>query len=256
MRKVLVLLILAAGAWYVMRRRRVYAPEAWQSGASTPWGEPGTAGGPSDDGAEPGQGAPGPSGDGRQAATPAQTPPASGVAESSVEPAAAGAAAPADVADIPPAETDAEGEGAPEGQRPRPIAGEGTTTAGGGAVDPLSPTPDGRTSSGVAEPLPPGLAAGEPGTGGPAGSSQAPSVPDSTETPTTGMEHAPLIDREAALERTDGAFVGNKKTRVYHPAGSNHLPAEENRVYFDSEEEAAAAGFRPSSRAGGESAQA
>jgi hypothetical protein len=40
-------------------------------------------------------------------------------------------------------------------------------------------------------------------------------------------------------------FVGNAHTMVYHPADSAHLPAEENRVYFRSQAEAEAAGYRP-----------
>lgn len=144
---------------------------------------------------------------------------------------------------------------APEGQRPRPVAGEMTTTATGGAVDALSPVSDGKTSTGKAEPLPERLTPSEPGTGGPAGSAQAPSTPDSTETPMTGMERPPEIDRaNEVLERTSGNFIGNKKTRVFHAANSGNLPSEENRVYFESENEAVSAGFRPSEREGLESA--
>jgi Metal binding domain of Ada len=46
-------------------------------------------------------------------------------------------------------------------------------------------------------------------------------------------------------ERTSGRFIGNKNTRIYHPATSANLPAEENRVYFDSATEAIESGFRP-----------
>jgi len=131
------------------------------------------------------------------------------------------------------------------GHRPRPIAGEGTTTATGGAVNPLSPGSDGHTSTGIPEPLPAGLTAGEPGTGGPAGSSQAPTIPDSSETPTTGMDHT-VIDRASKVEkRTSGAYIGNTSTRVFHAATAPNLPGEKHRVYFESEEEALAAGFRP-----------
>ncbi len=131
------------------------------------------------------------------------------------------------------------------GHRPRPIAGEGTTTATGGAVNPLSPDSDGHTSTGIPEPLPAGLTAGEPGTGGPAGSSQAPTIPDSSETPTTGMDHT-VIDRASEVEkRTSGDYIGNTSTRVFHAATAPNLPGEKHRVYFESEEEALAAGFRP-----------
>jgi hypothetical protein len=140
-------------------------------------------------------------------------------------------------------------------QGTHPIAGESTTTATGGTVDALSPTPQG-AAAGTVEPLPAGLTPGEPGTGGPQGSSQAPSTPDSAAAPTTGKEQPPEIDRTAeVLERTSGNFIGNKKTRVFHAASAGNLPGEENRVYFESEEEAVAAGFRPAEREGLESAE-
>ena len=42
-----------------------------------------------------------------------------------------------------------------------------------------------------------------------------------------------------------GSIVGNKNTHVYHMAGDRGaMPAEQNRVYFRSEREAEAAGFR------------
>ena len=39
-------------------------------------------------------------------------------------------------------------------------------------------------------------------------------------------------------------FIGNIRTMVYHEADAENLPAEENRIYFASEEEARDAGFR------------
>jgi methylphosphotriester-DNA--protein-cysteine methyltransferase len=84
----------------------------------------------------------------------------------------------------------------------------------------------------------------------------APSTPDSTESPTTGMEQPPEVDRAAeVLERTSGNFIGNKKTRVFHAADAGNLPGEDNRVYFETEEEAVAAGFRPAEREGLETAE-
>lgn len=45
-----------------------------------------------------------------------------------------------------------------------------------------------------------------------------------------------------------GSFIGNKNSKIYHPpsgcSGANRLPAEKNRVYFQSEAEAVAAGYR------------
>jgi hypothetical protein len=43
----------------------------------------------------------------------------------------------------------------------------------------------------------------------------------------------------------ESQFIGNAHTRVYHPADSVHLPAEENRIYFRSQTEAENAGFHP-----------
>lgn len=43
----------------------------------------------------------------------------------------------------------------------------------------------------------------------------------------------------------DAAFVGNILSRVYHLANSSRLPAPQHRIYFASEEEAIAAGYRP-----------
>ena len=63
-----------------------------------------------------------------------------------------------------------------------------------------------------------------------------------------------MVDRAAEVaQRTSGQFVGNKTTRVFHPATSDSLPAERNRVYFETEEEAIAAGFRPAEDEGLES---
>lgn len=133
-----------------------------------------------------------------------------------------------------------------EGQRPRPIAGDGTTTAAGGMVDALSPDADGATAIGQSEPLPAGLTPGEPGTGGPATSTIAPTVPNPVESPTVGMEQLPVVDRASNITtRTSGAYVANKKTRIFHAASSGNLPGEDNRVYFESAEEAVTAGFRP-----------
>jgi Metal binding domain of Ada len=144
-------------------------------------------------------------------------------------------------------EDDAAEEGsAPDAARPGPIAGTGTTTPADGMVHALSPVGGEPTSMGVPEPLPPELTPGEPGSGGPAGSSQAPSRPDSAETPTTGMEQPPVVDRMAEVTpRASGHFIGHKTTRLYHVGTSNHLPAEHNRVYFETQEEAIAAGFKP-----------
>ncbi len=38
-------------------------------------------------------------------------------------------------------------------------------------------------------------------------------------------------------------IIGNKNTKAYHTPSCSRLPKEKNRVYFDSEEEANAAGY-------------
>ncbi|HEX8996872.1 MAG TPA: Ada metal-binding domain-containing protein [Ktedonobacterales bacterium] len=84
----------------------------------------------------------------------------------------------------------------------------------------------------------------------------APSTPVSpTPTTTDGpafTEESPE-DEPGAAEELDfsdadaegAAFVGNILSRVYHPAQSSRLPAPQHRIYFASEEEAIAAGYRP-----------
>ncbi|MFL5338331.1 MAG: Ada metal-binding domain-containing protein [Geminicoccaceae bacterium] len=68
---------------------------------------------------------------------------------------------------------------------------------------------------------------------------------------TMGMEQPPVVDRRAEVARhTSGQFVGNKSTRIYRPATSGNLPSERNRIYFDTEEEAGAAGFHPAGTRG------
>ncbi len=49
-------------------------------------------------------------------------------------------------------------------------------------------------------------------------------------------------------ERESRAFIGNVNTRVFHGATARNLPAEDNRQYFETVEEALAAGFRPAER--------
>ncbi len=44
------------------------------------------------------------------------------------------------------------------------------------------------------------------------------------------------------------AYIGNRSSRVYHAASCDGLPAERNRVFFKSAEEAAKAGYRPCGR--------
>ncbi len=62
-------------------------------------------------------------------------------------------------------------------------------------------------------------------------------------------EAASGADSEEAIaspqEAEEARYVGNIHTMVYHDAGDDeHLPAEENRIYFATEEQAEEAGFR------------
>jgi hypothetical protein len=103
-------------------------------------------------------------------------------------------------------------------------------------IRPLAPVGGAPGETGVPEP--PSTTPGEPSSGGSA-------------TPTTGMEQRPVVDRATEVaQRTSGQFIGNKATRVYHAATSGHLPAEHNRVYFETQEEAIAAGFEPAENEG------
>lgn len=63
---------------------------------------------------------------------------------------------------------------------------------------------------------------------------------DSAETPTS-------VDEGTAASVTqpdDAPFIGNIRTMIYHASDAANLPAEENRIYFASEDEARAAGYR------------
>ncbi|HKB48503.1 MAG TPA: hypothetical protein VKC57_12450 [Ktedonobacterales bacterium] len=48
----------------------------------------------------------------------------------------------------------------------------------------------------------------------------------------------------SAEEANAAPFIGNIRTMVYHEAADDDLPAEENRIYFVSEDEARQAGYR------------
>lgn len=59
-------------------------------------------------------------------------------------------------------------------------------------------------------------------------------------------------DSVPGVSEQTGGVIGNKNTRIYRPATSGNLPSEENRVYFKSEDEAIAAGFRRAGRVDGD----
>src|SRR5260221_6892441 len=58
--------------------------------------------------------------------------------------------------------------------------------------------------------------------------------------PTGQDQNSPASAEEAIA----APFIGNIRTMVYHEADDDDLPAEENRIYFVSEDEAREAGYR------------
>jgi hypothetical protein len=76
-----------------------------------------------------------------------------------------------------------------------------------------------------------------------------------TATPAPSMETAQANGAAAPTEQDQSSpasaeeaiaapFIGNIRTMVYHEADDDDLPAEENRIYFVSEDEAREAGYR------------
>jgi hypothetical protein len=55
----------------------------------------------------------------------------------------------------------------------------------------------------------------------------------------------PAVGAADSATPEDARFVGDVKTLVYHEAGDDNLPAEDNRVYFANRVQAESAGFRP-----------
>ncbi|MEG1299557.1 MAG: MBL fold metallo-hydrolase [Erysipelotrichaceae bacterium] len=65
------------------------------------------------------------------------------------------------------------------------------------------------------------------------------------------IDKAPAMpDKEALskpqVELKEETYIGNINSHKYHLASCGHLPFEQNRVYFESEEEAQEAGYEPS----------
>ena len=50
---------------------------------------------------------------------------------------------------------------------------------------------------------------------------------------------------ETAVEYAEGTYIGNKNSKKFHKPSCKSLPAEKNRVYFSSREEAVENGFSP-----------
>lgn len=72
-------------------------------------------------------------------------------------------------------------------------------------------------------------------------SAPVPALPPSAAAPTP--KTAPPATSNAAGQ---GPIIGNKRSHVYHLPGDGRLPAEANRMYFQTEAEAQAAGYRKS----------
>ena len=47
------------------------------------------------------------------------------------------------------------------------------------------------------------------------------------------------------IEATEGAYIGNINSKKFHKPDCNSLPAEKNRVYFSSREEAVNSQYEP-----------
>lgn len=81
----------------------------------------------------------------------------------------------------------------------------------------------------------------------------APAAERPASAPELLMEEQPAETAEMQIERGtsagvvdagDAPFIGNIRTMVYHERDDENLPAEENRIYFASEEEARERGYR------------
>ena len=73
-----------------------------------------------------------------------------------------------------------------------------------------------------------------------------PPVSVSSPLPTPGAAPPNAVTGAASgAAAAQGSIVGNKRTHVYHLSGDGHLPAERNRVYFQTEGDARAAGYHP-----------
>ena len=61
---------------------------------------------------------------------------------------------------------------------------------------------------------------------------------------TYGAENAALEDTPSQTAETSDTYVGNSSSKVVHTATCGKLPGENNRVYFETLEDALAAGYR------------
>lgn len=61
----------------------------------------------------------------------------------------------------------------------------------------------------------------------------------------TTSEHIVDWNAEKRLMRSEDHIIGNVNFKVYHKDSCRSLPAEKNRIYFESEKDAEEAGYRP-----------
>jgi hypothetical protein len=80
----------------------------------------------------------------------------------------------------------------------------------------------------------------QPATAAPAADTAVAALAAAAQADAAPMDVAPMEMEDA----TEAKFIGNIRTMIFHEANADNLPAEENRVYFASEEEARIAGYR------------
>lgn len=117
-------------------------------------------------------------------------------------------------------------------------ARNGATPMPAGASE--SPTASTSAPSQAGPLMPPDAAAdsGPTMSGGTTSASEREPLPEGATTRTDSGAPAGIVEANRA------AYVGNIHTMVYHAADADELPAEENRIYFASEDEAHDMGYR------------
>lgn len=78
----------------------------------------------------------------------------------------------------------------------------------------------------------------------PTAATPAPSLADAQVNGAAAPNEQDQSPPAGAEEANAAPFIGNIRTMVYHEAADDDLPAEENRIYFVSEDEARQAGYR------------
>lgn len=56
------------------------------------------------------------------------------------------------------------------------------------------------------------------------------------------------IEKENVKSENIGIYIGNKNSKIFHKNTCSTLPAEKNRVHFDSVEEAVNSGYKACKR--------